>query len=414
MKRRVVITGLGTVNPIGNDVQSMWTSIQNNVCGIDAIQAFDTSEYKVKLAAEVKDLDVDAYFTKRDVQFNDRFTMFARVAAKQAMADAGLVDHALNRDRFGVIIGSGIGGLASLENAKQNLNDRGPSRISPYFIPMTLINLAAGQVAIDAQAKGLCSSVVTACAAGTNAIGEAFHKIRDGYQDVMLAGGSEAAITPLGIAGFMVMRALHMGDDKHNASIPFDEKRSGFVMGEGAGVLVLEELEHALKRNANILAEMVGYGSSCDAHHITAPIEDGSGGAQAMINALEDAQLKPEAVDYINAHGTSTPLNDKTETKAVKLAFKDHAYKLAMSSTKSFTGHLLGASGAVEAIIAVKAIQNDFIPQTLNTSTQDAECDLDCVVSESRNTKVDVVMSNSLGFGGHNASIIIRKYHHAL
>lgn len=414
MKRRVVITGLGTVNPIGNDVQSMWTSIQNNVCGIDAIQAFDTSEYKVKLAAEVKDLDVDAYFTKRDVQFNDRFTMFARVAAKQAMADAGLVDHALNRDRFGVIIGSGIGGLASLENAKQNLNDRGPSRISPYFIPMTLINLAAGQVAIDAQAKGLCSSVVTACAAGTNAIGEAFHKIRDGYQDVMLAGGSEAAITPLGIAGFMVMRALHMGDDKHNASIPFDEKRSGFVMGEGAGVIVLEELEHALKRNANILAEMVGYGSSCDAHHITAPIEDGSGGAQAMINALEDAQLKPEAVDYINAHGTSTPLNDKTETKAVKLAFKDHAYKLAMSSTKSFTGHLLGASGAVEAIIAVKAIQNDFIPQTLNTSTQDAECDLDCVVSESRNTKVDVVMSNSLGFGGHNASIIIRKYHHAL
>ena len=414
MKRRVVITGLGTVNPIGNDVQSMWNSIQNNVCGIDSIQAFDTSEYKVKLAAEVKDLDVDAYFTKREVQFNDRFTMFARVAAKQAMADAGLVDHELNRDRFGVIIGSGIGGLASLENAKQNLNDRGPSRISPYFIPMTLINLAAGQVAIDVQAKGLCSSVVTACAAGTNAIGEAFHKIRDGYQDVMLAGGSEAAITPLGIAGFMVMRALHMGDDKHNASIPFDEKRSGFVMGEGAGVLVLEELEHALNRNANILAEMVGYGSSCDAHHITAPIEDGSGGAQAMINALDDANLKPEAVDYINAHGTSTALNDKTETKAVKLAFKDHAYKLAMSSTKSFTGHLLGASGAVEAIIAVKAIQNDFIPQTLNTSAQDVECDLDCVVGESRTAKVDVVMSNSLGFGGHNASIIIRKYHHAL
>jgi 3-oxoacyl-[acyl-carrier-protein] synthase II len=340
--------------------------------------------------------------------------MFARIAAKQAMADAGLMDHEFNRNRFGVIIGSGIGGLASLENAKQNLNDRGPSRISPYFIPMTLINLAAGQVAIDVQAKGLCSSVVTACAAGTNAIGEAFHKIRDGYQDVMLAGGSEAAITPLGIAGFMVMRALHMGDDKNNASIPFDEKRSGFVMGEGAGVLVLEELEHALKRNANIFAEMVGYGSSCDAHHITAPIEDGSGGAQAMINALEDAHLTPEAVDYINAHGTSTPLNDKTETKAVKLAFKDHATKLAMSSTKSFTGHLLGASGAVEAIIAVKAIQEDFIPQTLNTSAQDAECDLDCVVGKSRTSKVDVVMSNSLGFGGHNASIIIRKYDHAL
>lgn len=410
MKRRVVITGMGTVNPIGNDVQSMWAAIQNKVCGIDLIQAFDTSEYKVKLAAEVKDLDVDAYFTKREVQFNDRFTMFARVAAKQAMADAKLLDCEINRDRFGVIIGSGIGGLASLENAKQNLNDRGPSRISPYFIPMTLINLAAGQVAIDVQAKGLCSSVVTACAAGTNAIGEAFHKIRDGYQDVMLAGGSEAAITPLGIAGFMVMRALHMGEDKNNASIPFDEKRSGFVMGEGAGVLVLEDLDHALKRNANILAEIVGYGSSCDAHHITAPIEDGSGGAQAMINALEDASLKPEAVDYINAHGTSTPLNDKTETKAVKLAFKEHAYKLAMSSTKSFTGHLLGASGAVEAIIAVKAIQDDLIPQTLNTSTQDVECDLDCVVGASRETNVDVVMSNSLGFGGHNASIILRKY----
>ena len=414
MKRRVVITGLGAVSPIGNDVTSMWESIRNGKCGIDNIQTFDTSEYKVKLAAEVKDLDVDQYFTKREVQFNDRFTMFARIAAKQAMADAKLVDQELNRDRFGVIIGSGIGGLASLENAKQNLNDRGPSRISPYFIPMTLINLAAGQVAIDVNAKGLCSSVVTACAAGTNAIGEAFHKIRDGYQDVMLAGGSEAAITPLGIAGFMVMRALHMGEDKNNASIPFDAKRSGFVMGEGAGVLVLEELEHALQRNAKILAEIVGYGSSCDAHHITAPIEDGSGGAQAMINALEDAQLQPEAVDYINAHGTSTPLNDKTETKAVKLAFKEHAYKLAMSSTKSFTGHLLGASGAVEAIIAVKAIQEDFIPQTLNTSAQDVECDLDCVIGASRNATVDVVMSNSLGFGGHNASIIVRKYRHAL
>lgn len=414
MKRRVVVTGMGTVNPLGNDVQSMWASIQKNRCGIDFIKAFDSSDYKVKLAAEVKELDVEPYFTKREIQFNDRFTLFARVAAKQAMLDAGLVGHALNCDRFGVIIGSGIGGLASLENAKQNLNDRGPNRISPYFIPMTLINLAAGHVAIDVQAKGLCSSVVTACAAGTNAIGEAFHKIRDGYQDVMLAGGSEAAITPLGIAGFMVMRALHMGEDKNNASIPFDEKRSGFVMGEGAGVLVLEELEHALRRNANILGEIVGYGSSCDAHHITAPIEDGSGGAKAMINALEDAHLEPESVDYINAHGTSTPLNDKTETKAVKLAFKEHAYQLAMSSTKSFTGHLLGASGAIEAIIAVKVIQDDFIPQTLNTSVQDKECDLDCVVGSSRNKTVNVVMSNSLGFGGHNASIILRKYKHAL
>ena len=410
MKRRVVITGMGTVNPIGNDVQSMWNSIQNNVCGIDSIQAFDTSEYKVKLAAEVKDLDVDAYFTKREVQFNDRFTMFARVAAKQAMADAGLVDHELNRDRFGVIIGSGIGGLASLENAKQNLNDRGPSRISPYFIPMTLINLAAGQVAIDVQAKGLCSSVVTACAAGTNAIGEAFHKIRDGYQDVMLAGGSEAAITPLGIAGFMVMRALHMGDDKHNASIPFDEKRSGFVMGEGAGVLVLEELEHALKRNANILAEIVGYGSSCDAHHITAPIEDGSGGAQAMINALDDANLKPEAVDYINAHGTSTHHNDLYETRAIRYALGAAADQVVVNSTKSIIGHLLGAAGGVEFVTCVKSIQDGFIHQTMGTKETEEECSLDYAIGAPVEKEITYALTNSLGFGGHNASLLLKKY----
>lgn len=410
MKRRVVITGMGVVSPIGNDCTTFWVSILNQTCGIDEIKSFNTDEYKVKLAAEVKDLNEDLYFTKRELQFNDRFTVFARIAAKQAIQDSKLDIESINKKRFGVIIGSGIGGLSSLENASNSLKERGPSRISPYFIPMTLINLAAGQVAIDQKAQGLCSSVVTACAAGTNAIGEAFHKIRDGYQDVMIAGGSEAAITPLGIAGFMVMRALHAGSDKNYASIPFDENRSGFVMGEGAGILILEELEHALARNANILGEVIGYGSSCDAHHITAPVEDGSGAAYAMVEAINDAGIQKEEIDYINAHGTSTPLNDKTETMAVKNAFGDHSRKLAMSSTKSYTGHLLGASGAVEAIICVKALQDGYIPATINSKAQDVLCDLDVVLGEGRKQALKTVMSNSLGFGGHNASIILRKY----
>lgn len=410
MKRRVVITGMGVVSPIGNDCTSFWDSILNQTCGIDEIKSFNTDEYKVKLAAEVKDLNEDLYFTKRELQFNDRFTVFARIAAKQAIQNSMLDTDSINKKRFGVIIGSGIGGLASLENASNSLKERGPSRISPYFIPMTLINLAAGQVAIDQKAQGLCSSVVTACAAGTNAIGEAFHKIRDGYQDVMIAGGSEAAITPLGIAGFMVMRALHNGSGKNYASIPFDENRSGFVMGEGAGILILEELEHALARKANILAEVIGYGSSCDAHHITAPIEDGSGAAYAMVEAINDAGIQKEEIEYINAHGTSTPLNDKTETMAVKNAFGDHSRKLAMSSTKSYTGHLLGASGAIEAIICVKALQDGYIPATINSKTQDVLCDLDVVLGEGRKQALKTVMSNSLGFGGHNASIILRKY----
>lgn len=410
MKRRVVVTGMGVVSPIGNDTNTFWESILNQTCGIDEIKSFNTDEYKVKLAAEVKNLNEDLYFTKRELQFNDRFTVFARIAAKQAIQDSKLDVETINKKRLGVIIGSGIGGLASLENASNNLKERGPSRISPYFIPMTLINLAAGQVAIDQKAQGLCSSVVTACAAGTNAIGEAFHKIRDGYQDIMIAGGSEAAITPLGISGFMVMRALHTGSDKNYASIPFDENRSGFVMGEGAGILILEELEHALARKANILAEVIGYGSSCDAHHITAPIEDGSGAAHAMVEAILDAGIQKEEIEYINAHGTSTPLNDKTETMAVKNAFGEHSKKLAMSSTKSYTGHLLGASGAIEAIICIKSLQDSYIPATINSKVQDALCDLDVVFGQGRKQALRTVMSNSLGFGGHNASIILRKY----
>lgn len=408
--RRVVITGMGAVSPIGNTVEQLWSSVQEGKCGIDSISAFDTTEYKVKLAAQVKDLDVEQYFTKRDVKFNDRFTVFARIAAKQALKDSQLSVDSIDSTQLGVIVGSGIGGLASLENAKDNLNEKGPNRISPFFIPMTLINLAAGSVAIDCGAHGHCSSIVTACAAGTDAIGVAFQKIRDGYATWMLAGGSEASITPLGVAGFMVMRALHEGDDPNRASIPFDENRSGFVMGEGSAIVMLEELESALARNAKIYGEIVGYGTTCDANHITAPLEDGSMGALAMTLAIKDAKLSPEHVDYINAHGTSTPLNDKTETLAVKRAFGDHANKLLISSTKSMTGHMLGASGAIEAIISVKALQEGFVPATVNLVHQDPLCDLDVVANVGRKQGIKYAMSNSLGFGGHNASIILKKW----
>ena len=408
--RRVVITGLGAVSPIGNDVNTVWNSIEQGVCGIAPITHFDTSDYKVKLAGEVKGLDMEAYFSKRDLKFNDRFTQFARIVSKQAMIDAGFEKDPDDAMRFGCMIGSGIGGIDTIEQASKTLEGRGPSRVSPFFIPMSLANLAAGQVAIDWGLKGATSCVVTACAAASNAIGEAFHRIRDGYEDVMLTGGSEAAITPLAIAGFQSMRALHTGEDANRASIPFDADRSGFVMGEGAGALVLEELEHAKARGAKIYAEIVGYGASCDAHHITAPLDDGSGGAQAMVQAIKDAKILPENIDYINAHGTSTPLNDKTETAAVKAAFKEHAYQLAMSSTKSNTGHLLGASGAIEAIISIKALQNGLIPPTIHYQNPDAECDLDIVANTPRKQDIQYAMSNSLGFGGHNASLIFKKW----
>lgn len=408
--RRVVITGLGAVSPIGNDVNTIWNSIEQGVCGIAPITHFDTSDYKVKLAGEVKDLDMEAYFSKCDLKFNDRFTQFARIVSKQAMIDAGFEKDPDDAMRFGCMIGSGIGGIDTIEQASKTLEDRGPSRVSPFFIPMSLANLAAGQVAIDWGLKGATSCVVTACAAASNAIGEAFHRIRDGYEDVMLTGGSEAAVTPLAIAGFQSMRALHTGEDANRASIPFDADRSGFVMGEGAGALILEELEHAKARGAKIYAEIVGYGASCDAHHITAPLDDGSGGAQAMVQAIKDAKILPENIDYINAHGTSTPLNDKTETAAVKAAFKEHAYQLAMSSTKSNTGHLLGASGAIEAIISIKALQNSLIPPTIHYQNPDAQCDLDIVANTPRKQDIRYAMSNSLGFGGHNASLIFKKW----
>ena len=401
---------MGVVSPIGNNVEEVWDALQEGRCGIGKVTHFDTSEFRAKLAGEVKDLDMEQYFTKRELKFNDRFTQFARIAAKQAYADSGLSEDTIKADAFGVILGSGIGGIATIEGASTTLKDRGPSRVSPYFIPMALINLAPGSVAIDLGAKGNVSSVVTACAASTNAIGEAFHRIRDGYEDIIAAGGSEASITPVAMAGFASMRALHEWEDPMRASIPFDAQRKGFVMGEGAGVLILEELEHALARKANIYGEIVGYGSTCDANHITAPLADGSSAAKAMQMAVKDAALQMQDVDYINAHGTSTPLNDSSETLAVKKAFGKDAMKPYVSSTKSMSGHLLGASGALEAIISTLAVQNDFVPATINYQHKDEACDLNLVVNEGLHTPVHVAMSNSLGFGGHNASIIIRKW----
>ena len=408
--RRVVITGLGIVCPIGNTLDETWESVKANRCGVGEITAFDTSDYKVKLAAEVKDLDTEQYFSKREMKFNERFTQFARIAARQAYADAGLEDSGLDRDRFGVIVGSGVGGLRKIEESTETLNSRGPGRVSPFFIPMAIVNLAPGNIAIDLQARGICSSSVTACASGTNSIGEAFHRIRFGYEDVIAAGGSESTITPLGIAGFQSMRALYSGDDPRRASIPFDKERGGFVMGEGAGILMLEELEHAKARGAKIYAEVVGYGTSCDAHHITAPLEDGSGAVKSMKNALEDGELKAGEVDYINAHGTSTALNDKGETAAVKALFGDHAKELMISSTKSMTGHLLGGSGAVEAVITVKALQDGFVPATLNYQVPDPECDLNVVPNEGVKKDIHCAISNSFGFGGHNATLAFAKW----
>ncbi|NZA36921.1 beta-ketoacyl-ACP synthase II [Eubacterium callanderi] len=408
--RRVVITGLGIVCPIGNTLDETWESVKANRCGVGEITAFDTSDYKVKLAAEVKDLDTERYFSKREMKFNERFTQFARIAARQAYADAGLEDSGLDRDRFGVIVGSGVGGLRKIEESTETLNSRGPGRVSPFFIPMAIVNLAPGNIAIDLQAKGICSSSVTACASGTNSIGEAFHRIRFGYEDVIAAGGSESTITPLGIAGFQSMRALYSGDDPRRASIPFDKERSGFVMGEGAGILMLEELEHAKARGAKIYAEVVGYGTSCDAHHITAPLEDGSGAVKSMKNALKDGGLAVSDVDYINAHGTSTALNDKGETAAVKTLFGDHAKELMISSTKSMTGHLLGGSGAVEAVITVKALQDGFVPATLNYQVPDPECDLNVVPNEGVKKDIHCAISNSFGFGGHNATLAFAKW----
>lgn len=409
MKRKVVVTGIGAVTPIGNTAAESWQAAKEGKCGIAPITHYDTSSQKAKLAGEVKGLNVEDYIDKREIRKMDRVTQLAMVAAHQAMADSGLNMEAEDATRCGVIVSSGIGGLSTIESEHSKGLEKGFDRVSPYFIPMVISNMPAGHIAIEFGFKGMCSCAVTACASGSNAIGDSFRQIRDGYADVMLCGGTEASITPLGVGGFTSLKALHTGTDPQRASIPFDAQRSGFVMGEGAGILILEEYEHAKARGAKIYGEVVGYASNCDAHHITAPAPGGEGAARCMKLALEDAGLNPEDIGYINAHGTSTPMNDACETAAIKTAFGDYAQKLCVSSTKSMTGHLLGASGAVEAIFTVMAVKDDFIPATINYKEADPACDLDIVPNTGRQCALKAAMSNSLGFGGHNASLIFAK-----
>ena len=407
--RRVVITGLGAISPIGNNVEENWKSIKEGKCGIDYISHFDTSNIKVKVAGEVKGIDFQDYFDQKDARRSDRFNLLGRLAAREAVLDSKLDMDKIDHDRFGVIFASGIGGMKTFAENEDIAKEKGASRVSPFFIPTTLINLCAGQIAIEHKAYGYCTSVVTACASGTNAIGDAFHRIKFGMEDIIIAGGSEASVCELGIAGFQVMKALYTGDNPNRASIPFDSERAGFVMGEGGAALILEELEHAKARGAHIYAEIVGYGCSCDAHHITAPLETGIGAAKAINNAIKDANISIDDIDYINAHGTSTHLNDLTETNAVKLVFGNDT-KVMMSSTKGNTGHLLGAAGAIEAIYTAKALEDSFIPPTINYECKDEECNLDIVPNVGRNIDIKYAMSNSLGFGGHNASIILKKW----
>ena len=410
MKRRVVITGLGAVTPVGLTAPESWQALRQGACGIAPITQYDPAGQKVKLAAEVKGFVPEDHFSKQEARHMGRFTQFAVTAAREALADSGLHLEGENLDRCGVIVSSGIGGQAITESACLKGAERGWDKVSPFYIPTAICNMAAGQIAIDTGFSGLCTCPVTACAGGTNAVGDAFHYIRDGYAEVMLCGGTEASITPLSIGGFTSMKALTQTEDPGRASIPFDQARSGFVMGEGAAILLLEELEHAQARGAKIYAEFTGYGASCDAYHMTAPRPDGSGGAKAMAAALADGGVAPEEVDYINAHGTSTPLNDAGETAAVKLVFGDWAYRLMMSSTKSMTGHMLGAAGAVEALIAVLSLRDGFVPPTIHYQIPDPACDLDVVPNRGRSASLRYALSNSLGFGGHNASILLKRW----
>jgi 3-oxoacyl-[acyl-carrier-protein] synthase II len=409
MKRRVVITGLGIVCPIGNDKEEVWKSVTEGRCGIGPITHYDPADQKVKLAGEVRDLALDDYLDKRESRKMDRYTQFAMVAARQAMTDSGLQELDESRDRWGVIMSSGIGGISTIEKEKVRGMEKGYDRVSPHFIPMSIANMAAGQIAIAYGLHGMCTSIVTACASAANAIGDSFRHIRDGYGDVMVAGGAEAAITPLCIGGFTSLKAMTSATDPNRASIPFDAERSGFVMGEGAGALILEEYEHARKRGAHIYAEIVGYGANCDAYHITAPSPDGTGAEQCMRLAMEDAEIKPADVDYINAHGTSTKMNDSCETAAICRIFGEDTKRIRVSSTKSMTGHLLGASAAVEAVITAEAVQNDFLPPTVNYQVPDPECDLDVVPGKGYSHQIRYALSNSFGFGGHNATLVFKK-----
>jgi 3-oxoacyl-[acyl-carrier-protein] synthase II len=410
MKRRVVITGLGTINPLGNNVESTWKSAKEGKNGIDYIKRFDTQNIDVKIAGEVKDFDFLEYFGKKQIRRIDRFTQLAVIASDEAIEDSKLDLDTIDKTRVGVYYSSGIGGLETIAEQEDKAVAKGHNRISPFFIPMSIINIAPGTIAIKYGFKGMATASVTACASATNTIGDAFRSIRDGYLDFAITGGSEASITELGLSGFKVMQALSNEEDPNKASTPFDLNRSGFVMGEGAATLVLETLEHAQARNAHIYAEIVGYGATCDANHITSPDPLGEGAKNCMHQAVLDAGLTLEDVGYINAHGTSTPLNDKTETLAISRLFVSHAKNISISSTKSMTGHLLGASGALEAVFSVLALKDGFIPPTINYQTFDPECDLDYTVNKGKERIITVALSNSLGFGGHNATLAFRKW----
>ncbi|WP_409294743.1 beta-ketoacyl-ACP synthase II [Peribacillus sp. SCS-26] len=409
-KRRVVVTGLGSLTPIGKDTETFWQNAIAGVSGVGPLTRVNAEDYPAKVAAEINDFNSADFIDKKDARKMDRFTQYAVAASLMAVKDAGLEINENNAARVGVWIGSGIGGMETFENQFETLLNRGPRRVSPFFVPMMIPDMAAGQVSITLGAKGFNSCTVTACATGTNSIGDAFKVIQRGDADAMVTGGSEAPITRMAIAGFCANTALTTNPDPKTASRPFDKNRDGFVIGEGAGIIVLEELEHALARGAKIYAEIVGYGATGDAHHITAPAPGGEGGARAMRMAVEDAGLRPEDIQYINAHGTSTPYNDKFETMAIKEVFGDSAANLAVSSTKSMTGHLLGAAGGIEAILTVLAIKNNLVPPTINLEEQDPECDLDYVPNKAREMEVNAAMSNSLGFGGHNATLVFKKF----
>lgn len=410
MKRRVVITGLGAITPIGNSIESFWNSVKEGKNGIDNITFFDTTEFKVKVAAEVKDFKAEDYISKKDAKRLDRYTQLALVAAKECIKDSNIDLEKVDRERFGVIFGSGIGGLTTMEKQIRTLEVKGPSRVGPLTIPQSISNMAAGSIAIEFGILGTCLSVTTACATSTHCIGEAYRSIKDGYLDRAIVGGSEASINEFGISAFQSLTALSKSEDRNRASIPFDKDRNGFVMGEGAGALLLEDLESALARGAKIYGEVVGYGTTCDAYHITSPSSDGDGAYRAMRDAIKDANISPSEISYINAHGTSTEINDKVETIAIKKAFGDSSKEVYVSSTKAMTGHLLGAAGAIEAIICIKALEDDFIPANINYLNPDEECDLNIVINEGKKEEVEYALSNSLGFGGHNGTVIFKKW----
>ncbi|MCR4675125.1 MAG: beta-ketoacyl-ACP synthase II [Lachnospiraceae bacterium] len=418
--RRVVVTGMGTINPTGNSVEESWNNVKEGYCGIDFITAFDTTDYKTKVAGEVKDFTPETRLEKRELRHMARFTKLALYAAEEAVKDSGLCDGEeefsynskvtkIAPERIGVIVSSGIGGLDVIEEQHSRLETMGNEKVNPFFVPMSISNMAAARIAIMHGLQGMCSCPVTACAGGSNAIGDAFVRIRDGYEDAFVCGGTESCISPLGVSGFQNMKALSPSEDPKRASIPFDKDRSGFVMGEGSGILVLEEYEHAKARGAHIYAEVVGYGSNCDAYHITSPSPDGNGGAKCMELAIEDAEIKKEDIDYINAHGTSTSLNDKFETAAIKSVFGDAAKDLCVSSTKSMTGHLLGGAGGVEAVFTVKALEDNFVPPTVGLQETDEDMDLNYVPNKGIKKEMSYALSNSLGFGGHNACLIFKK-----